>query len=231
MRKTIIALAAILLCCNIAVAQMTTVADTIFLAETAQDGYILSSASAIYTTSTSDVLGRTTSSNIFSSFAMFDDLSIPVGVIIDTVFIRVVATASTGTVISLIYLEDEASGTAPTTYTDYTDEVLTTAYVNWGPTGWSAGTRYSTPNLAAVMQEIINRGDYASGNDFNWLIKEGGAGINNNCSYREASYTAGSEIILYVVYHTPPSCTDALTSPSGVAKLTGVDCRLRLTRP
>ena len=77
-------------------------------------------------------------------------------------------------------------------------------------------------------------GDYAAGNDFTVLVLNNGSGTSNNATWKDASNTTNYRgMILYVVYHVPDQvlCTDALTSPSAVAKLTGVDCRLRLTRP
>ena len=135
-----------------------TVAETVFVAGTARDYYVNSNGSVFASTAALDFIGKTTGSNNFSSGATFVSLNIPAGAIIDTVFGIINANASAGTPATLIYFEDVASGTAPTSYAEFNGKTLTTASVAWEPTGWSAGTEYKTPNLAAPMQEVVSRG-------------------------------------------------------------------------
>ncbi|GAB1261385.1 PilC/PilY family type IV pilus protein [Aurantivibrio plasticivorans] len=61
----------------------------------------------------------------------------------------------------------DSSGDSPAfTNTDYdlSGRTSTTNYVDWIPTAWSQGTWYTTTNLSAVVQEIVNYGSWSSGN-------------------------------------------------------------------
>lgn len=72
----------------------------------------------------------------------------------------------------------EATDDAPT-FADSEAQFLTresnktTAYVNWdNPSSWSIGAVYTSPDISAVIQEIIDRPGWASGNDLVLFIDD-----------------------------------------------------------
>jgi uncharacterized repeat protein (TIGR01451 family) len=79
------------------------------------------------------------------------------------------------------------------------DRPLTTASVAWNLSAWSTGTVYSSPNLSAIVQEIVNRPGWAMGNNMAFVIT--GTGSRSTNSYDgspsdapvlEITYTTGS---------------------------------------
>ena len=74
---------------------------------------------------------------------------------------------------------DNAAGFTSTT-NDVTNRVLTTASVNWSPNDWNTvgetGSDQQSPDLAAIIQEIVNRAGWVSGMDIAIIIT--GAGGN-----------------------------------------------------
>lgn len=54
----------------------------------------------------------------------------------------------------------------------------TTAEVAWTPVVWTTGTRFDSPDIAAVIQEVIDRAGWASGNALTILWEDNtGAGF------------------------------------------------------
>lgn len=54
--------------------------------------------------------------------------------------------------------------TYPSSGTDAGARPLTSASVSWKPSAWTQGTTYATPNLTSVVQEVVNRPGWVSGN-------------------------------------------------------------------
>jgi len=48
-----------------------------------------------------------------------------------------------------------------------------------GLTSWSANTLYTSPDLSAALQEIVNLPDYAAGNSIVWLILNTGSSLGD----------------------------------------------------
>ena len=59
---------------------------------------------------------------------------------------------------------------------------MTTAYVDWTPTTWPAttqsNTKQRTPNISAVLQEVINQATWATGNNIGLVIEC----VSTNCN-------------------------------------------------
>ena len=79
----------------------------------------------------------------------------------------------------------------------------TTASVPWNPPAWNTvgahGADQRTPSLATVVQEIVNRAGWASGNSMAFII----TGTGNRTAY---GYEGGpcNAAVLHIVYDTPP---------------------------
>lgn len=83
---------------------------------------------------------------------------------------------------------------------------LTTAYVNWYPNWPFAFGRRSTPDISKIIQEIVNRPGWGSGNNIGLVVKDVGttngenqacvdySGSTTNCAQITINYTSG---ILY----------------------------------
>lgn len=139
----------------------------------------------------------------------FSDLNIPQGATINSAKIVFTAAAdnTSGTVIVNIW--GEASAT-PATFNDDADTVAssdistrpaTTATVAWEITeSWVAGNQYDSADITAIVQEIVNLGGWASGNELA-IIMHG----TNTTEYRTAeSFGTGRTAPVLQVAFTAP---------------------------
>jgi SdrD B-like domain len=102
----------------------------------------------------------------------FTSVNIPVGATITSAYIEFTANAAASTAVSInIYGQDLAN---PTTFTTGTSNVSSRTKTNnvvaWTPTTWAANTAYPTSDLSTVVQEIVNQGDWASGNAMAFIL-------------------------------------------------------------
>jgi len=51
------------------------------------------------------------------------------------------------------------------TWGDFVTRVRTTEFVNWTPTAWVATSDYDTPDISTIIQEIVDRPGWVSGNN------------------------------------------------------------------
>jgi len=97
----------------------------------------------------------------------FANISIPKGSIITAAYITITCrTARSGTVVrSKVRGEDADNAAQFSDITDYWDRPRTTAEADWDNIPvWTEGTEYDSPEIKAVIQEIIDRAGWSSGN-------------------------------------------------------------------
>lgn len=102
-----------------------------------------------------------------NSFHLFDNVTIPQGATIDDAkgTFEADATNSGTGASTVIAAEDVDDAVAPTTATEFCDLVLTTATVAWTDIeDWTADSLFDTPEIKTIIQEIVNRGSWVSGN-------------------------------------------------------------------
>ncbi len=124
----------------------------------------------------------------------FTGVNIPPGAVIQNAWIQFTVQAASSDATSLT-LQAEASDN-PATFTTASNNISTrprtTASVSWTPVSWNtvdeAGTDQRTPNLASVIQEIVDRPGWASGNALAILIT--GSGKRVAKSYERDVYGA-----------------------------------------
>ena len=147
-----------------------------------------------------------TSYNVFIRFA---NVTIPPGVEILTAIVKI--TAGTSNSVEAINIRisgnDIDSATAPTSASQANGLVLTTAYADWDDiSAWTASTQYDSVDFAAVVQEIIDRGGWGSGNALQIVLKDNNSDSN---AYRQGTaedYAGGSyKVELHVTWIDPPS--------------------------
>ena len=110
----------------------------------------------------------------------FLGIDIPPGAVITSAYIQFQTDeVSTGTSSLLIRGEDTGDAAAfTTTAFNASSRVTTDASVAWTPTDWNtvgeAGLAQRTPDMTAVVQEIVSRSDWAALNDMVFLITGSG---------------------------------------------------------
>jgi hypothetical protein len=103
-------------------------------------------------------------------------------------------TDSGNTVRSRIEGEDVDDAATFSSYSDYSGRSRTTASVNWDSIGsWTENSEYDTPEIKTVIQEIVNRGGWSSGNDMVLFWDDHDDRTTGSSAHREAeSYNGDS---------------------------------------
>ena len=87
----------------------------------------------------------------------------------------------------------------------------TSASANWSPTPWINAAMYQTPDLAAIVQEIVNRPDWSSGNALSFIVLDDGTldGANRKATAFDWSPTQSAQISIEYVEN--PGATGPVT--------------------
>jgi hypothetical protein len=117
----------------------------------------------------------------------FAGLSIPQGATIQSAYIQFQCRVATTAAASLL-IEGQAADNAAT-FAKITNNISsrprTSANVGWAPAPWGTvgakGADQQTPDLTAVMQEIVNRGGWTAGNSMAFIIT--GTGVRTAESF------------------------------------------------
>ena len=96
----------------------------------------------------------------------FLNVTVPAGATITNAYIQFHASKSDSGVTNLTFRGEAADNPVTFTTTDYdlTTRAKTTASAAWSVPAWTSGTNYQTTDLTAVVQEVVDRGGWASGN-------------------------------------------------------------------
>lgn len=114
----------------------------------------VTTTSATLTLSPSDTIG-----------VRFRNVYIPKGATITSAYVTFVASSSDSGATSINISADNADN-APA-YTTAANDITgrtQTASVAWAPPDWTSGTRYYTSNVSTIVQAIVNRSGWQSGN-------------------------------------------------------------------
>lgn len=133
----------------------------------------------------------------------FPGVTIPQGNTIDTAYIQFqVDEADSGSIQIRIWGEDvDSSAVWATTTNNVSDRVRTTASVDWTPAAWGTiGTRgvdQRTPSLVTIVQEIVDRAGWASGNPMAFIFDglTAGSGTDHRVAVNAVSPT-GPELVV-----------------------------------
>ena len=101
-------------------------------------------------------------------------------------------------------LKGQLIGDAPTFTTtsgDISSRALTSASTAWTPTAWTTGSDYNSPDIASVVQEIVDQGTWASGNDIAIIIT--GTGHRASQAYDTDPSNAAQLVVTYTTNAAP----------------------------
>ena len=113
----------------------------------------------------------------------FPNLNIPQGVTITNAYIEFTPrddgqTINTGNPTITIRAQNaDNAATFSTTTNDVSSRAATAASVSWSPANWVLGTPAQTSNISSVVQAVVNRAGWASGNSMAFVMS--GAAANN----------------------------------------------------
>ncbi len=136
----------------------------------------------------------------------FDEVTLPQGATIVSARIEFTAKNNWSSVVTDLAIRAEASDDAPfldvTNPYNISNRAVTAASAAWTPPDWVAGFRYSTSDLTAVVQEVVDRSGWASGNAM--LFRFDGTGFPTTATgHREAqSRESGAAVgpTLHITY-------------------------------
>jgi len=149
------------------------------------DAYINQTAGGITTGASNLLFGRTATPVDYDTAVRFRNVAIPAGATIVrayVVFTKYGAANGTDCIVD-IYGEDNATPAAFSTYADYTARARTTATIEWNVPDWDGSDHLTTPDISNIIQEIVDRGDWSSGNDLAVFVQES---ASDDDAYRSA---------------------------------------------
>lgn len=130
--------------------------------------------------------------------------NIPQGAIIDSAYISVKAYATSSDNASiLIRMSTSINPTAPASESDAYNHSWSSSKILWNlGSAWSSGMRYESSELKTLMQQMVSRSDYISGNSFMFELAnvyELNAPVlyRNIISYNYSGQGDGPQLIVY----------------------------------
>jgi hypothetical protein len=128
-------------------------------------------------------------------FLLFENVTVPQGTTVSNASVRFTLTGSAGVVHTKLAAWNVGNATVPQDYTEFITRQgeLTNSIVEWSNVlsgGW--GTSLQTPDISAIVQEIVNRSDWVSGNSILIWVGDNGSASYANRNYVSANF-AGSE--------------------------------------
>ena len=188
---------------------------------TADDGYWAEGDSSfnavgafLYVGYPSSTLKRT------NMFLRFDNITLPPGTNVLDAFLTFRCYTSTSAQpikirVKAIDLDDAA---APTTWEEAEGAIRTTAYEDIDiTTAWSAGSYYNSADFRTVIQEIIDRPGWASGNAIVLLLEENGGTASTSYYRRPYGYdNSSSTCTLLTINYDETSLSDSVALSDAV---------------
>ena len=141
-------------------------------------------------------------------FMRFDNVTIPSGATINNAYLQVYADSDgTGIARLKVYGVDEDDAAAPTSEAEYNADPQTTASVDWDG-AWTQDTWEQSPNISTVIQEIVDRGGWASGNAMVLQLEDDLGSGNNYNRPRNYDQNSAHAAKLYISYSEAASDID-----------------------
>ena len=118
----------------------------------------------------------------YLSYIRFTSVDIPAGSLINSATLNLTAGVLTSAVvITTVKAEAADNPAACSSAADVNGRTLTIASTNWDPSAWVVNTAYDSPDIASVIQEVVNRNRWVSGNAMQlfWSTRSTGWGGSN----------------------------------------------------
>lgn len=165
---------------------------------------------------TSGFISAGDASGTRSAGMIFRDIPIPRTSTINGATVTFIANASlSGTNCNTRFYGEASSNPNPyTTVTDFENRSLGSITTDWTTIpAWTAGSAYTSPDIKEVVQEIVNRGDWASGKGMGIYWKNNASDTNA----RRAAYgfedSSGSCASITIDYTPAPVMTMRVSLP------------------
>lgn len=150
----------------------------------------------------------------------FQNINIPQGAVIQNAVVEFYADGNNSSSTSLILYAQDIDNASVFTNSNFniSNRTKTTASVGWSSIpAWTDNATYQTPNMDNIVQEIVDRAGWISGNSM-VIIVEGTSGTRRAESFDGSGGPEAKLIIDYAVYNFPAHfvmAIDPATLPSG----------------
>ncbi len=153
----------------------------------------------------------------------FENVTIPAGATIDTVYLKLNGRSITGSLANIhakISAVDSSSPVMPVNRTEANALTLTTAQVDYDPTSWNNNVTpgedqwNQSPEIKTVVQELVGSYTY-SGGSIIIAVKDDGSSLSSFIIAHSYDATATYAPILHLEYSTGTG--SLIISPSGIA--------------
>lgn len=152
-------------------------------------------------TNASNSLGKNASSQVFSISQRHTPMPIPNSAVIKAANVIIFnQAAKTGTPTLNIKGIKEVNTATFSTYADWNGRTRTTAVVTFNAMTGAITTDEISPDIASIIQEIVNQGSFASGNAIGINIEDNGSGASNFATIRAQDGTAARAPKLWISY-------------------------------
>ncbi|MCB9150193.1 MAG: hypothetical protein H6641_15665 [Caldilineaceae bacterium] len=130
----------------------------------------------------------------------FDNVTIDQGSTISAAYIEFVANATDSAALTLdVFFQDSDDAPALSTSDfDVSGRTARTTVTEWTPAAWTNGFPYQTADLAAALQEVVDRPGWASGNAICVIIDGDGGSLRRRAKSFDTD--SGAAALLHVDY-------------------------------
>ncbi|HEC65692.1 MAG TPA: hypothetical protein ENI23_10375 [bacterium] len=130
--------------------------------------------------------GGTAALGEFYMAVRYENITIPQGEQINSATLTFTASGGFAeTVLTKIYgIDEDTTGNfSNNPGVDGENRPVTSANVDWDRTGITEGQTYTTPDLSAIVQEIVDRPGWSSGNSMGFIIYDDGSSVEDYFIY------------------------------------------------
>ncbi len=190
--------------------------------------YVISSGSddacqhiSYYTDSASYVyFGRHTVSEGYYAGYRFNDIAIPQGATITTAYLVLTQYTSYASAQPILKVAAQDIDDSPTFSSgngpmDRSGQ-LTTAQIDWTPAAGTSDVQFQSPDITSVVQEVINRAGWVSGNSLSIILAPNEAAVDHrrrSWAY-DGSPPKAAQLILDYISYTPTPTPEGFESPT-----------------
>lgn len=140
-------------------------------------------------------------------YARFTNVAVPQGATVNSAKIQYHADSCYGSPTTRIFFNAADNATNPTSSANYNAKAVTSAYVDWAISGWTNGTWYDSPDIKTVVQEVVNRSGWASGNAMMLLHKNNGSTSGNYARLHSYEFIGNTNAPKLVIEYTAGGTT------------------------
>ena len=184
------------------------------------DGYWVEETSEFYSGFNWVNFGASSTPQSLHGFIRFLNVTIPLGVLITGVYVRFTCqTPKSNEIVNInAYFNDVDDAVAPTSKAEAAALALTSEIAWNAIAAWTDGNQYNTPELKSILQTVVDRAGWSSGNALQVIIKDNGSSGNANRMASAVDYLAGAEKAELHVTWEPNEIDSAITVPALTAQ-------------